>query len=1075
MCVADFGPCWISGKETSRRFRRKLLFSPGNDYENELATTNCSMEERCKVSYSYECSYNSQDTQHEVEHQPDYACSTLTDQMDKLGDKTKEQPKEGTEAENWDQLRARDFKPQDFGLDCVGLHPSSTHDHTIDGKTGGRRMFPLTNDYPGYKLDIFINPRKKKNSDSSLPNTTLGHTTDDRELESMTLRQWLTRPKRIVDRLECLHIFGQIIEAVDIAHSRGIILQNIRPSCFMLSSLNQNSCIDSKTSGTSSGIVSSERSMGRMSFFVQAKREKNICTVDFEGEVLKEGQQMDQCSSARKSGYDCHENKTSARSVFWQEIPPRNAIRRGSEAPERSTYSSLHTPRLDEGEMYKHVSSAVAMASSSHSISIGRRPNAEEEMGNVKLKDEYHEVNSQEKLECFQLNQTLLMELTWYTSPEELVGGSSSFSSDIYSLGVLFFELFCTFSSEVEQSRIMSDIRHRIPPPQLLLKWPKEVAFCLWLLHPEPHSRPKLCEVLRSEIVNEAREIIAEGKEVGKLEEEIADTELLLDFLIQVQQQKQETASKLYEAVSKLTSDIEVVLKQQSVLKQKGISSIELSKEEQSSLGKGKKSRHLSHQVEQTNGISLTESSSVANVLPLQTRQAFVPSKQFRQGCQNHSMSFGKKIGKSSFQGEMRGDLISRRERMLRNFKELEKGYFSTICRGKQLAGDSLGRYPGNSNLGQGSVLRTEGWNLKSVDSVSGIVQQNKRSKTDRLGSFFDSLCKHLRYSKFKVKATLRQGDLLNSSNLVCSLAFDRDKEYFATAGVSKKIKVFECKTVLNEDVDIHYPVIEMTSSSKLSSICWNSYIRNQIASSAFEGIVQLWDVTRSQPIVEFDEHEKRVWSVDFPQADPTRLASGSDDGSAKLWNINQGGSIGTIRTNANICCVQFSPDSARLLALGSADHKIYCYDLRNMKIPWCILTSHGKTVSYVKFLDSSTLVSASTDSMLKLWDLATNTGGVISNSVMTFTGHTNEKNFVGLSVADGYIATGSETNEVFVYHKSLPMPVASYKFNCVDPLTGEEIDDDGGQFVSSACWRGQSQTLVAANSTGNVKVLEMV
>jgi len=35
-------------------------------------------------------------------------------------------------------------------------------------------------------------------------------------------------------------------------------------------------------------------------------------------------------------------------------------------------------------------------------------------------------------------------------------------------------------------------------------------------------------------------------------------------------------------------------------------------------------------------------------------------------------------------------------------------------------------------------------------------------------------------------------------------------------------------------------------------------------------------------------EHERRVWSVDFSSADPTMLASGSDDGSVKLWSINQ-------------------------------------------------------------------------------------------------------------------------------------------------------------------------------------------
>ncbi|KAH6764271.1 SPA1-related 3, partial [Perilla frutescens var. frutescens] len=187
---------------------------------------------------------------------------------------------------------------------------------------------------------------------------------------------------------------------------------------------------------------------------------------------------------------------------------------------------------------------------------------------------------------------------------------------------------------------------------------------------------------------------------------------------------------------------------------------------------------------------------------------------------------------------------------------------------------------------------------------------------------------------------------------------------------------------------------------------------------------------------MEMREHERRVWSVDFSVADPTMLASGSDDGSVKLWNINQailflhlvdvsfetkrtkhlvfvacgfnsgcvisvfflhglllqGVSVGTIKTKANVCCVQFPSDSGRTLAFGSADHRIYYYDLRNSKVPLCTLVGHNKTVSYVKFIDSTTLVSASTDNTLKLWDLSVCTSRVLDCPLQSFTGHLNVK-----------------------------------------------------------------------------------
>lgn len=63
---------------------------------------------------------------------------------------------------------------------------------------------------------------------------------------------------------------------------------------------------------------------------------------------------------------------------------------------------------------------------------------------------------------------------------------------------------------------------------------------------------------------------------------------------------------------------------------------------------------------------------------------------------------------------------------------------------------------------------------------------------------------------------------------------------------------------------------------------------------------------------------------------------------------------------------------------------------------------------------------------------------------------------------------------QVLVYHKAFPMPALSFQFDAPDLLSGHNSDKTA-KFVSSVCWQGQSSTLVAANSSGNIKILEMI
>ncbi|XP_047971975.1 protein SPA1-RELATED 4-like isoform X3 [Salvia hispanica] len=614
------------------------------------------------------------------------------------------------------------------------------------------------------------------------------------ECNDVSLRKWLDNPDRTVDAFECLHIFSQIVDAVNLAHSQGIVVHNVRPSCFIMSAYNRVLFIES--------------------------------------------------ASSSDSGSDSPEYGSNSQRAELKGSP--------SVVPPVSQHSRSQSG-VQDANLSRNPASQINSASSCLQSSSGQAVHAQEGAAN--------ERTTGYKKQSFPMKQIMILESNWYTTPEEVSGDPNSCASDIYQLGVLLFELFCTFNSLEEKISTMASLRHRVLPPQLLLKWPKEASFCLWLLHPVPSSRPKMSELLQSEFLNEPRKEIEKREAAIDLREMIEEQELLLEFLLILQQMKQEAADNLNETMSLISSDIDEVTKLQTSLRMKGDPSIELGK----SSGPGPNLM---------NSADDDDSGSSGS------------RKRIRQGLDTTAPDDLEEHAYINQKSEIRGSFLSKSSRLMKNFRKLESAYFLTRRRSVKTACRSLARPSQVSSDGRGgSNIATERSSISNPSSRDRSIEQKPNGWVN---TFLEGLCKYLSFSKLKVKADLKQGDLLNSSNLVCSLSFDRDGEFFASAGVNKKIKVFEYNSILNEDRDIHYPVVEMVSRSKLSSICWNSYIKGQIASSNFEGVVQVWDVTRTQTFMEMREHERRVWSVDFSVADPTMLASGSDDGSVKLWNINQ-------------------------------------------------------------------------------------------------------------------------------------------------------------------------------------------
>ncbi|XP_030750221.1 E3 ubiquitin-protein ligase COP1-like isoform X1 [Sitophilus oryzae] len=350
--------------------------------------------------------------------------------------------------------------------------------------------------------------------------------------------------------------------------------------------------------------------------------------------------------------------------------------------------------------------------------------------------------------------------------------------------------------------------------------------------------------------------------------------------------------------------------------------------------------------------------------------------------------------------------------------------------------------------------------------SASSVAEPNPG-----LDQFRESLIKFSAHNSLRVLTSLNySSDLFNNSTIVSSIEFDKDNEFFAIAGVTKQIKVFDYGGVMKDVVNIHYPCLEMLSRSKISCVSWHNYYKSTLASSDYEGTVTIWDASTGQRTKTYQEHEKRCWSVDFNCVDTRLIASGSDDARVKLYSLNEAHSVATLEAKANVCCVKFNPKSSSHLAFGSADHCVHYYDLRNMKEAVNIFKGHKKAVSYVKFLNSEEIVSASTDSQLKMWNIET------PHCLRSFVGHVNEKNFVGLATDGNFIACGSENNALFVYYKGLTKKLFSYKFETVEGvLEPERREDDTNEFVSAVCWKQNSNVILAANSRGIINILELV
>ncbi|MBT9311406.1 WD40 repeat domain-containing protein [Leptothoe kymatousa TAU-MAC 1615] len=174
---------------------------------------------------------------------------------------------------------------------------------------------------------------------------------------------------------------------------------------------------------------------------------------------------------------------------------------------------------------------------------------------------------------------------------------------------------------------------------------------------------------------------------------------------------------------------------------------------------------------------------------------------------------------------------------------------------------------------------------------------------------------------------------------------------------------------------------------------------------------------------------------------DGQTLASGSEDGTVKLWD-RSGRELQTLEGHSGwVWSVSFSPDG-QTLASGSSDGTVKLWDRSGRELQ--TLEGHTGTVSSVSFSpDGQTLASGSSDGTVKLWDRS-------GRELQTLEGHTDWVWSVSFSPDGQTLASGSDDGTVILWNFDLDNLIArscdwlsDYMANPATPPEEKALCDD--------------------------------
>ena len=214
----------------------------------------------------------------------------------------------------------------------------------------------------------------------------------------------------------------------------------------------------------------------------------------------------------------------------------------------------------------------------------------------------------------------------------------------------------------------------------------------------------------------------------------------------------------------------------------------------------------------------------------------------------------------------------------------------------------------------------------------------------------------------------------------------------------------------------------------------------NTLATGSWDGTVKLWDVMTQQDIATLRSEGDRL---SF-SSDGETLATGSWDGTVKLWDVTTQQEIDTLPGHTDqVDSVSFSRDGSTL-ATGARDGTVKLWDVAaRQEID--TLTGHTDQVDSVSFSsDGSTLATGSWDGTVKLWDVATH------RNIGTLPHGTGVNSVVFSPVDATLLATGARDGTVKLWDVTTQQDIGTLPGH-TNQVNSVLFSRDGGTLISGS------------------------